>query len=110
MLNPSYTIQKFSENFSKITNIQEIKPLATSIDVTFSAEISSSTVWILDWDMTNDNLSGTLEIFLAPKLIANGIEFTVPSRTFRIESTDLSLADLEKQFLAALKASIQKLR
>lgn len=110
MLNPSYTIQKFSEKFQKITTIQDIKPLATSIGVTFSAEISSSTVWILDWDITNGNLSGTLEISLAPKLIANGLEFTVPSQKFRIESPDLSLADLEKQFLAALKASIQKLR
>ena len=110
MQNPSYTIQKFSEKFQKITTIKEIKSLATSIGVTFSAEISSSTVWILDWDITTGNLSGTLEISLAPKLVANGLEFTVPSQKFRIESPDLSLADLEKQFLAALKASIQKLR
>lgn len=110
MQNASYTIQKFSDKFQKITTIQEIKSLATSIGVTFSAEISSSTVWILDWDITNGNLSGTLEISLAPKLIANGLAFTVPSQKFRIEAPNLSLPDLKKQFLTALKASVQKLR
>ena len=102
MLTPSYAIQQFSEKFQKVTTLNEIQALAKQLDVKFSVEITSSTVWLLDWDI-NGNLSGTLEIGLKPKISVGNHELSSHAKTLRIESPDLSLASLERKFVEALR-------
>lgn len=110
MPNQAYdALHLFQNKFQKANTIQEIQALAKSLDVKFSVEITSSTIWLLDWDISG-RLSGTLEIGLKPKISIGAHEIAASSKTLRIESPDLSLAVLEMRFMEALRDLMKDLR
>ena len=110
MPNQAYdALRLFQTKFQKVTTLNDIQTLAKSLDVKFSVEITSSTVWLLDWDISG-NLSGTLEIRLKPKISIGKRELSTNSKTLRIESPELSLAHLETKFMEALRSLMEDLR
>ena len=104
MLQSAYdAVRQFQTNFSKCTTIQEVQGLAKSLDVRFSVEITSSTVWLLNWNLSSNKFSGSLEIGLKPTISCNGKSFSVSSQTMRIESPEVSWSEIELKILEHLR-------
>ena len=108
MLTRSYAaFEQFQRKFSDIHSIQEIKSLLRSSQVGLSIKISSPMVWILDWDVSNDTISGTLELRLEPTLRIGNELLKMHERSFRMQSPgDDTLADMETSLIEFIRHSI----
>ena len=108
MLTQSYAAaQQFQSKFSDIHSIQELKSLLRSSKLGLSIKISSPTVWILDWDVSNDTVSGTLELRLEPSLRIGNEVIQMHERSFRMQGPgDDTLADMETSLLEFIRDSI----
>lgn len=112
MLNASYAVlQQFQNQISSAKNFQDLNNLAKSLEISISAQISSSTVWIACFDLTNRNLHGTIEVSVQPKLSTKfGVFETRIPKTLRIEiPSQVSLYVFEYRFLEFIKQSILSL-
>jgi len=108
MLTQSYAAAKqFQSKFSDIHSIQDLKFLLRSSKLELSIRISSPTVWILDWDVSNDTFSGTLELRLEPTLKIGDKTIQMHERSFRVQGPgDDTLADMEISLIEFIKHSI----
>jgi hypothetical protein len=108
MLTRSYAAAgQFQRKFSDIHSIQELKALLKHSKLGLSIRISSPTVWILDWDVSNDTVSGTLELRLEPTLRIGDKLLQMHERSFRIQGPgDDTLADMENSLLDFIRHSI----
>ena len=104
MLKPAYSIQKFSENFSKTNTIEQFIDLAKNqkfeLEVDFVHRIPS----ILTWKPADDFFSGEYNLLLYPRLSIDGKRFAPPKMVkIRLPS---NIMGLESIFLEALKNAI----
>lgn len=105
MLNASYAaIQQFQSQISSVQNFRELNKLANVLEISVSVQISSATVWIALLDLTQENLGGTLEISIQPKLSIKSDVFEARSpKTFRLElPNQKSLRFFESRLLDGL--------
>ena len=113
MLSPAYdALRLFQKKFKRVTTIKQIQELATQLHVDFSIEISSATLWALEWSVTTGLISGTFEVHLSPKISAGKETAWIPfvTRTFRVEQAELTLADLHKKVIAECKFLLKQTR
>jgi hypothetical protein len=104
MLKLPYTIQKFSENFSKITTIKQFIELAKNqafdLEVDFVHRIPS----ILTWCPVNDSFSGNYNLLVYPRIKIDAKNFA-PPKMISIEVPS-KMENCEKVLLEALKEAI----
>ena len=113
MLSPAYdALRLFQKKFKKVKTLKQIEELATQLHVDFSIEISSATLWALEWSVKAGILSGTFEVRLSPKLSAGKETAWIPfvTRTFRVERAELTLAALQKKVIAECKFLLKQTR
>jgi hypothetical protein len=109
MLNSSYAaVQQFQSQISSVKNFQQLTNLGKLLDISISAQISSSSVWIACLDFTNRNLQGTMEISIQPKLSTKlGVFEAKTPRTLRLEfPSQVRFCVFEYRFLELMKQSI----
>lgn len=111
MLNQSYTaIEQFQRQFSNIYSIQHLKIFLKNSKLGLSIRISSPTVWILDWDLLNDTIVGTLELRLEPSLAIGNEIITMHERSFLMQEPKFnSLADMEARMIEFIKKSVENI-
>lgn len=111
MLNPAYVaLKEFQSQFSSVKNFQELKTTLNKLNLSMIVQLVSSSVWILDWDISGDSISGVVELGLRPKIISGKDIFEFGSRTLRLESPNLMpLTVFEGRFLQLMKEIIQKM-
>jgi len=111
MLSKSYAaVQQFQSQISSFQTLQSLKNGAGTLDLSLSFQITSSSVWILNWDLTGEKISGTMELGLQP-ILAFGLErFETRPRTLRIEeSSQIELCFFEARLLDLIKQSVLSL-
>lgn len=108
MLTQSYAaFEQFQRKFSDIHSIQELKSLLISSKLGLSIRISSPTVWILDWDVSHDTISGTLELRLEPTLRIGKETIQMHERSFRMQGPgDDTLTEMEASLLEFIRHSV----
>lgn len=111
MLNKSYAaIQQFQSQFSAVKNFQELKTILNELNLSMIVQLASSSVWILDWDVSGDSISGVMELGISPKIISGIDVFELGYRTLRVEAPNLmSLTAFEERFLQLMKEIIEKM-
>ena len=120
MLNKAYeALRQFQSKFQQVNTIEEAQALAKSLDVEFSIMIRSYRLWEIDWDITNDELTGAFKLEITPRIAYGGKEIQlfsqlidVRSPEFRlryvgVESPKLSSEDIKKMFMEALQDSMK---
>ena len=104
MYEPSYSVQKFSENISQTTNISALKKLFGDPKLDLTIHFESNLPWSLAWDLSSNSLTGSCKITISPKLVINGELYETPCKhDFLLPS---SYDSLEIAFLTALKDSL----
>ncbi len=111
MQKSSYTvILQFQNKFSQITKIQDLKALLRSFEADLSLEISSSNVWTVQYDLLSNELSGTIELYIQPKMSIGKERLEVRHPVcFRLENPSINLAELETKILEVIKTELFRL-
>lgn len=111
MLTQAYTaIEQFQRQISDIQSIQELKFFLKSSKLDLSIKISSPTVWILDWDVPNDTIAGTLEVRLEPTLAVGNEIVKMHERSFLFQDSKAnSLISLESRLIDFIRKSIENI-
>ena len=111
MLSSSYAaVQQFQSQISSVKNFQELKSILNKLNLSMIVQLASSSVWILDWDISGESISGVMEIGLNPKIISGIDVFELSSRTLRLENPNLiSLTAFEGRVLQLMKEIIEKM-
>ena len=71
--------------------------------------VASPTVWVLDWDVLNEKVSGTMELSLTHtiKRCGKAIEKHTGAYTLRVEEPKFfGVDDLEKRLIKTLQSAI----
>ena len=111
MLSQSYSaLQQIQSQISTINTLQDLKSLLSPHKASISLRISSPTIWVLDWDVCGNSVSGTLELRLEPQFFVGKEAFLMRPTTLRLEhpgSTVLNrletyLISLVKQFVESI--------
>ncbi len=112
MLKPSYTaIKQFQSQISSINTLQKAKALGSSLGISISIEVSSS-FWMLDWNLSDATISGTLELKCLPKLsVGKEVFIGKSARTLRIEDANPTRLDaLEFELMKIIKNSVNSIK
>jgi len=111
MLKPSYNaLRKIQNDFPNAKNLRELKVILNKLNLSMIVQLASSSVWILDWDVSGESISGVMEIGLNPKIISGIDVFELGSRTLRLENPNLiSLTAFEGRVLQLIKEIIEKM-
>ena len=104
MLNPSYTIQKFSENFSKLTTIKQFIELTKAQKFDLEIDLVHRIPSVLTWCPKDDTFSGDYHLLVYPRITIDGKTFA-PSKIVPIQLL-LGMVNCETAFLDALKKAI----
>jgi hypothetical protein len=110
MLNPSYAaIQQFQRLKNSVDSIQSLKELLRRLEISMSIEVTSSSFWKLDWDLLEDQVSGTLEVGILPKLIVGSkVLQKRDAASFRIEEAmPIAVSSIETRLLDLIKQSLE---
>ena len=107
MQNASYTIKKFSENFSKITTIKQLIELSKDQKFCLEIDLIHRKTSVLTWNPAKDSLFGEYNLVIYPKIMIDGKNFTSP----RVVSVAVpnNICAYEIVFLEALKNAISSL-
>lgn len=110
MLNTSYAVlQQIQRQFSNIPNLEEAKRFLKNHSTDLVVQISSATVWVLEWNVSKETISGTIELSLHPQLKKDEDLIGSNYARMRIETSDvLGLSALEKEFMKTIKFCLQK--
>ena len=111
MLKPSYNaLRKIQNDIPNAKNLRELKVILNKLNLSMIVQLASSSVWILDWDVSGESISGVMEIGLNPKIISGIDVFELGSRTLRLENPNLiSLTAFEGRVLQLIKEIIEKM-
>ena len=112
MLSSSYAaIEQFQSQKYSINSIKSLKDLLDRLDLSLSIQLTSSSVWILDWDFSGKKLGGTLEIGIQTKLIRGSDTFEArrPLSLRLEEPVPIGVNVLEFRFLELLKESFDSI-
>lgn len=107
MQNASYTIQKFSENFSKITTIKQLIELSKDQNFDLEIDLIHRKTSVLTWNPAKNSLSGEYNLVIYPKITFDGKSFT-PPRVVAVAVPN-NICAYEISFLEALKNAISSL-
>ena len=106
MLNPSYSITKFSENISEINTIKALKTLIqVNSCLDLSVFLEANAPISLCWDARTDAFTGSQSFTVFPKLVING-ELYEASFKHDFKLPVNGFAGLEAAFLKTLKEAI----
>lgn len=107
MQNASYTIKKFSENFSKINTIKQLIELSKDQKFGLEIDLIHRKTSVLTWNPAKDSLFGEYNLVIYPKIMIDGKNFTSP----RVVSVAVpnNICAYEIAFLEALKNAISSL-
>ena len=103
MLNPAYSITKFSENISEINTIKQLKTLIQGNSCLDLALKITSFPLDLSHDFGTDSLTGSGQITLLPKLYVCGELFECRPSHMLMPS---SFGELEGAYLKTLKEAL----
>ena len=111
MLTQAYTAtQQLKRQFSDIHSIDQLKSLLKKLNLNLSLNISSATVWILDWDVSSGTLSGTLDLKIEPTFSVGDDILKMHQRSFLMqEPNSEGLISLEKQLIEFIRKNLQNL-
>ena len=111
MLTQAYTAtQQLQRQISDIHSIDQLKALLKKLHLKLSIKISSATVWILDWDVSSDEISGTLSLKLEPTFTFGNESLKMHQRTFMLQEPNVKgLISLEKQLIEFIREDLQNL-
>ena len=111
MLTQAYTAtQQLQRQFSDIHSIDQLKALLEKLQLKLSIKISSAAVWILDWDVSSDEISGTLNLKLEPTFTFGEESLKMHQRSFLIqEPNSKDLISLEKWLIEFIREDLQNL-
>ncbi len=110
MLNPSYAAMKqFQSQKSSIHSLTQLKEVLKHLGLSLSMQLSSSKVWVLDWDFSGDKVSGTLELSIQPTIVSGHDSFELGHPiTFRLEQPgSIDLSALGLRLLEVIKQSVE---
>lgn len=107
MQNASYTIQKFSENFSEITTVKQLIELVKAQTFKLEIEFVHKIPQIFTWHPETDSFSGEYYLGIYPKIIIDGITFE-PPKMFFMEGPS-KMVSYEAAFIEALKEAISSI-
>lgn len=98
MLSQTYTIQKFSEKFSKINTIKQFIELSKSQTFDMKIDLIQRIPSILTWNPMNNSFSGEYNLLVYPRITVNGKNFAPPKAVNikvpeNIESCELALLE-----------------
>ena len=108
MLTQAYAaLQQIQSQISNIHSIQQLKIFLKKHKIGLSIRISSPTVWILDWDVVNNTISGTLELRLEPKFaIGKEIVYMNESSFLLQDPNPNSLVSIEERLIEFIRISV----
>lgn len=111
MLTQAYTaMQQLKRQFSDIHSIDQLKALLEKLHLKLSLNISSATVWILDWDVSSDEISGTLDLKIEPTFSVGDEILKMHQRSFLLqEPNSKGLVSLEKQLIEFIRKNLQNM-
>ena len=104
MLNPTYTIRKFSENFSETTTINQFIELAKQQAFDLEVDLVHRIPSILTWYPSIDSFSGEYNLLVYPRLTIEGETFTPPKMVPMYVPS--GIVNCKCTFLDALKEAI----
>ena len=105
MQNPSYAIERFLNNFSKNTTINEaIAFIKKDSKVDLTIHFESNLPISLAWDVASNSLTGSFKITIFPKLVINGELYEASFRHDLVMPA--SFDGLETAFIKTLKESL----
>ena len=106
MQNASYIVQKFSENFSKITTVNQFTDLVKAQKFDLEIDLVHRIPSILTWYPAIDYFSGEYNLLVYPRITIDGKTFTPPKMVdVHVPSR---MEDYEDVFFRALKQAISK--
>lgn len=111
MLNQAYAaVQQIQSQISNIHSISQLKKIFKNKQVGLSIKISSPTVWILDWDLSNNTIAGTLELRLEPILSINSEIIKLHERSFLFQDPKPnSLFSIESRLIEFVRKSVNNI-
>jgi hypothetical protein len=111
MLTQAYTaMQQLKRQFSDIHSIDQLKALLEKLHLKLSINISSATVWILDWDVSGDEISGTLDLKIEPTFSVGDEILKIHQRSFLLQEPNAKgLVSLEKQLIEFIREDIKNM-
>ena len=111
MLSQSYAaVRQFQSQISTINKLQDLKPVLSPYNASLSIQISSPTIWVLDWNVCDNSVSGTLDLRLEPKLLVSEKEFLMRDTSFRLQDpSPNSLASLEERLMGVIKQFVENI-
>lgn len=105
MLNPSYTIQKFSEEIQQITTLKQFIHLTKSQDFNIEIDLIHRIPSVLTWNPVKNSFSGDYHLLIFPKMEIEGTHFA-PQRAIAVK-VQKNIKDCENIFLGSLKDAIK---
>ena len=111
MLSPAYAAaQQIQSQISNINTLKGLKFLLSKNKASILIRISSPTIWVLDWDISNNTISGTLELRLDPTLRIGDEIIQTSERSFMIQDPkDKTLFSVEDQLIEMIRKSIESI-
>ena len=111
MLTQAYTAtQQLKRQFSDIHSLDQLKALLKKLHLKLSLNISSATVWILDWDVSSDTFSGTLDLKIEPTFSVGDEILKMHQHSFLLqEPNSKDLISLEKQLIEFIRKNLQNI-
>ena len=111
MLTQEYNaLRRFERQFSDIQSIHRLKSYLKANMLELSLKVSSPTVWILDWDVLSDAVSGTLELRIEPILTLSGQKVPLQESSFRMQDPKPnSLVSIEKKLIGFIRNAFVKI-
>jgi len=108
MLTQAYAaVQQIQSQISTINRLQELKALLKPHKASLFLRISSPTLWVLEWDICESSVSGTLELRLDARLLIREKEFLMRETPFRLEDPNYSLLSLEARLIGVIKQFVE---
>ena len=111
MLTQEYNaIRRFERQFSDIHSIHKLKSYLKANMFELSLKVSSPTVWILDWDVLSDAVSGTLELRIEPILTLGDKKIPLQESSFQMQDPKPnSLVSIEKKLIEFVRKAFVKI-
>ena len=111
MLTQAYTAtQQLKRQFSDVHSIDQLKALLKKLNLKPSLNISSGTVWILDWDVSDGILSGTLDLKIEPTFSVGDEILKMHRRSFLMQEPNAKgLISLERQLIEFIREDLQNM-
>jgi hypothetical protein len=109
MLTQAYSVvRQIQSQISDINTLQDLKSLLRPHKASLTIQIDSPTLWMLDWDLSDNSVSGTLELNVGFNLIIGEKSFPKKGSSFRLQDPNPnSLVRLEARLIGVIKQFVE---